>query len=87
MSKYPPEALEPENLASVIDGHGKMITNLENSLAELEFEKVAGLEAQLKAVAELHLRLLEENTAQIGIITEHLNRRWKLSEWLAKLGL
>jgi hypothetical protein len=86
MSKYPPEALEPENLAECIDDHGRKITDLEIRLANLEFGKVAELEAMIKAVAELHFVALEENTAQIGKIIEML-KPGKLSQWLARFGL
>jgi hypothetical protein len=94
MSKYPPEALEPENLAECIDDHGKKIDNLESLVINDEHVGVFGLsvridnlEKQLKAVTELHLCALEEHTAQIGILIRMLNKPGKLSEWLARIGL
>lgn len=94
MSKYPPEALEPENLAECIDDHGKKISNLEDLVINDEHVGVFGLssriddlEKQLGAVTELHLRALEEHTSQIGTLIKMLNKPGKLSEWLARFGL
>jgi hypothetical protein len=94
MSKYSPEALEPENLAGCIDAHGKKIDNLESLVINDDHVGVFGLssridnlEKQLEAVTELHLRALEENTEQIGILIKMSRKPGKLSEWLARFGL
>jgi hypothetical protein len=94
VSKYPPEALEPENLAECIDDHGKKISELENLVINDEHVGIWGLsvridelEKHLKVVAEIHLRSIEENTEQIGMIIRLLEKPRKLSTWLAKMGL
>jgi hypothetical protein len=94
VSKYPPEALEPENLAECIDDHGKKIRQLQDFIYnDLDFStlvlktRIDTLERQLKAVTELHLSRLEEHTEQVGIIIKMLKKPGKLSDWLARFGL
>jgi hypothetical protein len=94
MSKYPKEALEPENLAECIDDHGRKISDLENLVINDDHFGIFGLsvridelEKQLKAVAEIHLSRLEEHTEQMGMVIELIKQRGKLSGWLARFGL
>jgi len=91
--RYPKEALEPENLASTIDSLGSKLNSLEsymfNRITDQSIEigelkvKLDKLEAQLKAATELHMRLIEENTAQIGLITRLINKPRRLFEWVS----
>jgi hypothetical protein len=47
-------------------------------------KKIAGLEANLKALAELHQKAIEENTNQIGKIIDILRTEKRSHQWLAK---
>jgi hypothetical protein len=94
MNKYPPEALEPENLAECIDDHGRKISELEDVVINDEHVgiyalsvRIDVLERRLRVVTELHLRQLEEHTAQIGMLLKLLKKPGKLSTWLASFGL
>jgi len=91
MGKYPPESLEPENLAECIDDLGKKISQLENTLINDEqvsvyaiLERLDRVEKQLKVVSELHLRAIEENTWAIGKIIE-IHKPGRFTRWLGKI--
>jgi hypothetical protein len=73
------EPLDPMTLTAIAEDHGERLRDLENYTDEIE--------TKLKAVAELHLMLIEGNTENIGMVIRMLKKPRKLSMWLFKLGL
>jgi hypothetical protein len=76
--EYSKEALDPRNLAEVIDEQGNRIRELEQLVIEID--------SKYQSIVRIHLKLIEENTEQIGMIIKILEPG-KLSKWLARFGL
>jgi hypothetical protein len=81
------EDFDHDMVFMLFQGDGKEYHKELGDCIKCQSKRIDQLEKQLKAVAELHLSMLEENTAQVGMIIKMLKKPGKLSEWLAKFGL